>query len=811
MNDETSEKQISKEDRDLITLAVKCKFINGVQEKEVLGVLKSGLNDPGALPLINIFKGLKILSQDEVDFLLSIKEHLKNKFLDIKFGKLAVANRFTTPDIVNKTLEHQISHFKKTRKHLSVGDLLVEKGHLSETDKTAILLTQNRIKDELLEQAMYALATSELEKIAVSKRFGSIAVKNGYATLDHVNQALKIQKDEKANSRKPRYLGEILEEQFGLTHENSLKILKEQQVYEKRRLNLEKVLFKFITEVKINQKISRLFEYHVSKDKMEAYLCMTSDSFEEEIDAHSIVNWIKLMGIQFGIAKDSVIEQFLIEWTKGSRLKIAQGVAPRQGEDAGMEFFFDHHEKEIHDENEKEQRQMIRKGTVIARKTPHKEGVPGKNVFGQTILPPEVDTGELKCGKGVVSKDNLIFTAETDGYPALYKNSTLFVIPLSDYREKITILEDITHKAKIGSDRKVDLEVTGTIHKGASVVCHDLKLKGDVFGCIDAGGDLEIEGNISAVNVGKGQGESPVIRAQGSVIISRGVENAKIICGRIFQAPKGDVISSQISARQGIYCKNVYSNGSCPCVLKFGSITNHRLLEIRSAIQKRSKTLCALKRESELSELNYQMQQQIQVQDKYRERQRVLAYLTNMLGNPDLEQTDTAGSGFEFFENNSGHGIPGKTKAYTYLQKVMDQIGNQEPDVQLRTVQKLSEENHGMHMAAAQATEKLEEQFLIHLDRINKKVAADKSKIDEKEKELSALRLEQDYLSLQESVHASGKFPEIKVKNQISEGTVVLGKSAKLTLKKTIYGVRLYERIDLKTNLSTIEIAGYFE
>lgn len=817
MNDKKSVKQINKEDRDLVSLAVKCKFINTDQEKKILSVLTSSLNDPSALSLTNLFKGLKILSQSEIDFLFSIDKHLKNKCLDIKFGKLAVANQFTTPVVINNALEQQINHFKKTKKHLAIGDLLVGKKQLSETDRTAILLTQNRIKDELLEEAMNTLATSELEKIAIKKRFGSIAVKNGYVSIKDINQAIKIQNEQKAKGHKPKYLGEILEKQFGLTQEDILKILKEQQVLEKRRLSLEKALFKYISEVKINQKISKLFEFTVSNDNFEAHLLFSSD-FSEEIHAHSIINWIKLMGLQFGIVDISIIEKFLAEGSKGSKLKIAQGNAPQKGESATIKFFFDHSGKKVNDKHKKGPRQLIRKGKVLAQKTLHKDGVSGKNVFGQTIPPQRLDKGDLRCGRGVASRDNLTFVAKIDGYPVLSNNNTLFVIPLSNQRKTLTISDDITHKED--SYRMIDLEINGEIRKGGSIACHDLKLRGDVFGDIDADGDLEIDGKISAININKDKNEkTPIIRVQGSLSISRSVENAKVICGRIFQGPKTDIISSEVCAQYGIYCKNVYSNGSQPSILKFGNITNHRVLEIRLAIKRRAKALSVLKREPELCELNDRLLHQIQIQDKYRERQRVLAYSMNLLGNFNLENMDTSETGFDFWESvkksESGDEPVGeiskKTKAYTYLQEIMDQIGSQRPDTQLKTIQKLSEENHGMHKAAAVSTKKLEKEFLIKADFIHKEVAMNKSKIDKMEKELSTLCIEEDYLLSQETMHSTGKVPEIKIKNQISKGTIIIGKSTKLELERTIYGVRIYERLDPKTNQPAIEITGYFE
>lgn len=393
-------------------------------------------------------------------------------------------------------------------------------------------------------------------------------------------------------------------------------------VYEKRRLNLEKALFKYNSEIKINQKLSRLFECHVSKDKLKAYIRMVQD-VSDEINSHNIINWIQLIGIKFGITD-----------------------ANRADNEAG-----------------------------------------------------------------------------------------------------------------------------------------------------------------------------PVVMAQGSIYISKSVENAKVTCGRIFQAPNADIISSEICAQHGIYIKNVYSKGSHPCILKFGKKINRKLLDIQSAINQRAQALTLLKREPQLNDMETKFYQQIQIQDEYRERQSALTYLIKILGNLNLKNIDTLGPGFDFLEDSkanspdgeTSYGIPKKTKAYEYLQTVLDKIDPEPPKIQLKLVQRLLEENTGMYKVAVNATERMEKEFSIKGGLIKKEIDKDQSNIDRKEKELNILLLETDHLLLQETMHAPNKAPEIKVKNQISKGTLILGKDAKLKIEKTIYGVRLHEKSDPATDLPKINITGYFE
>jgi len=594
MTQRRTEFYIQKENRAILNLAVKCRFITVDQERVIIAKLAS--NDSDQEPsVITFLKELDRITKDEIGFLVSVKKHLKNKFLDIRFGKIAVVNQFTTPEVINRALEKQITHFRKTRKHLEIGDLLVKDKQLSEAEKTAILLTQDRIADEFLEQAINQLASDELERIAICKRFGSIAVKEGYVSIETVNQALKIQQKEKNKGITARFLGQILEEEYNLSHDDTLKILKKQKIYEKKRLNLEKALGKFISRVKINQTISRHYECDISKDKLKAFVRVTSIP-SVEIHAPDMINWLNLMGIRFGIIDDNEMEQFLQEGMEGSVLEVAEGFPPQKGEDAQVKFFFDHETGKTPDGDIKRMVQTVKKGTVLAERKPHKEGKPGKNVFGQTLFPPEPETRELQCGKGVYSKDNCVFVAKHDGSPVLYNDRTLFVTSRSDPQKTFEISDDITHKTK-NAYGMMNLKITCEIHKGADIKCQNLDLTGNVFGCIDAAGDIDVKGKVASINPSLGPDEEgPVIRAQGAIHVSQSVENAKIISGRVFSSPNADIVSSEICAQCGIYCKNVISNGSRPSILKFGMTTNHRLLEIESAIKKRGSILSLLKK-----------------------------------------------------------------------------------------------------------------------------------------------------------------------------------------------------------------------
>lgn len=214
---------VQNENQNLIRLAVKCKLITVHHEQTVLSRLFDLYQKDPDYSVVKIFKEEKILSQKQIDFLFNIKSHLTTKMLDKRFGELGVSNRFINSKNVEDALDHQTKYFTETQQTKKIGDILLENKEITQANKTSILLTQDRIEDSFLAQAMNDIATSEMEKITINMRFGAIAVKKSMISIDQLNQALKTQKDELKLGQKKRYLGDIFQELFELSKENVIK------------------------------------------------------------------------------------------------------------------------------------------------------------------------------------------------------------------------------------------------------------------------------------------------------------------------------------------------------------------------------------------------------------------------------------------------------------------------------------------------------------------------------------------------------------------------------------------------------------
>ena len=116
------------------------------------------------------------------------------------------------------------------------------------------------------------------------------------------------------------------------------------------------------------------------------------------------------------------------------------------------------------------------------------------------------------------------------------------------------------------------------------------------------------------------------------------------------------------------------------------------------------------------------------------------------------------------------------------------------------------EDNIGMYKAAVNTTKRMEKEYSILSNLIREET--DSKKIEKIEKELDDLIMEKEFLALKDGLSFLNNIPEIRIKNQLSQGTVIEGTASRLVIDKTIYGVKLKEITS--QNKSNIVIEGYF-
>lgn len=806
---------IQRENQQLISLAVKCKFINTIQEQAILSHLIESYHYNPNHSVLTVFTEKKILTPEKIDSLIALRNHLKIKMLDKRFGEIGIINRFISPKHVENALNDQDAFFREKRESKKIGDILVEKNEMSQADKTAILLTQDRIQDDLLEQAIYDIASSEMERTTINKRFGAIAVKHNFISIEQLNQALRIQKTGAQSGGKKQYLGEILQEVFQLTQQDILFILKIQQQIEKERLSLEKAVIRYKSEISSSKRFNELFEFTISADKMEAFIHRKKELFENMELGH-FHNWLKLNGIQFGLVNNELIKVFLSDSEIGGKLKIAQGKSPTQPTDEVVQFHFDINSTgdiDIDGQN----LPQVKKGTILAKISPHKQGEPGTNVMGHTILPAEPKMNLLQCGNGVVKKD-LYYIAGQDGVPMLFKQRTLFIEPFRTNRETKALTGPIGVDTK-EIYRDVNLKIEGNINAGGAVICHSLLIIGNVLGRVDAAKDITIKGYI-------GENESFIDRINyrtmvvsgGNLNISKNIAQAKIVASRSVNAQNANVFSSEIHAMETIILNNVYSSPEYPSTLEIGHIPNYKLDAINRSIDKEIAVLRTLQKQDELDNLALKLQKYVNTQNEYLEKKQILTYLMTVCNADELKHLESLGQKIQLYEpagrtgmSDNGDALLDNERALAYMEEEIKQVEGLSLDQQLEYLSQKRVEVSTLCRTAANRTERYTAEYRARQKFIMEKVSEKQEEIDRQKLKIEALMIQKDFHLFHKQPTASAFKPIIRVKNKVEKNTVVKGVHSSMVIKESIYGVKIQEIKDAITGNYVISIEGYYD
>ena len=88
-----------------------------------------------------------MISQSQLDFILSVQKILETTQLDQKFGAIAVENDFAKQEEIDQVIRKQKQLYNETKTVKMIGDILVESAVITKDQRDAILLKQKRIKE----------------------------------------------------------------------------------------------------------------------------------------------------------------------------------------------------------------------------------------------------------------------------------------------------------------------------------------------------------------------------------------------------------------------------------------------------------------------------------------------------------------------------------------------------------------------------------------------------------------------------------------------------------------------------------------
>jgi uncharacterized protein (DUF342 family) len=192
---------------------------------------------------------------------------------------------------------------------------------------------------------------------------------------------------------------------------------------------------------------------------------------------------------------------------------VARATPPVPGEPARLEVFFPEAEKVPVVVGPEEQADLRRRftftsvapGTVLARKIPPKAGLPGRDIYGGLLLPPEPPNFRLEAGPGVaLGEGGLEATACLAGRPYVQRSGALVrvgIMPVLEHEGDVDLTcGSITFQG--------DVRVQGSVQEGMAVKATGrVEILGDAAAAtVEAGGSVLIGGNVlSAIVIAGGR------------------------------------------------------------------------------------------------------------------------------------------------------------------------------------------------------------------------------------------------------------------------------------------------------------------
>ncbi len=361
-----------------------------------------------------------------------------------------------------------------------------------------------------------------------------------------------------------------------------------------------------------------------------------------------VQNLLANAGITTGILADERIVSYLkTDALYGKPLQVARGTPPEPGADAKLTHHYETHQQVGKvlaggniDYRERGEIPHVKKGDLLIEKTPLKPSQPGLDIFGHSIsVPPTADV-KLRSGAGtMVSEDGLQLIALIDGQPKMTFGGRLSVL------SELKIDGDVDLKTG-HINFEGHIVVTGCVQSGFRVRGHSLTAKEITGAQVRVTGDVTVTGGIIGADINcQANIEARYIKnsrvsAFGDIRVSKEITDSTIETSGACRVETGKIITSTLSAKQGIHCKEMGTDVSSPCRLAVGvdAHIERELQGIQDAIARRNTKLDQLKArrtavDIDKQSLDQRLIQLAQVQDRslveQREVQEGLEHLKN--------------------------------------------------------------------------------------------------------------------------------------------------------------------------------------
>ncbi len=508
----------AEEDRLLAKLAVKHRMVTEDQIEEAVAFQKQESTRGGDATLGDALVHLKRISPGQLKMLLRAQALAILRKPDHLFVRIALRNGLLTQEQIDNTVRHQIKVYKETGEFTLLGDLLLERGLISARHHKAINAAISRCR-QLPSRTCSSLEVSETD-------------------LPRSDEGVESEFQPEPTPPEPGGPADVP----GLDASD--------------------------------------FEVRVSSDGLTAFLILNKD-LPTRFRPQDLLAYLRAKGITFGILDaESLLNTMRSEWEAGRTFEVARGIPPEPARSAEIQILVDPqlHEApsqgegavDIIDLKDRGMIPQVRKGDVLARKTPPTPGIDGVDVYGREIPVREARDSPLLVGSGVeLSHDRLQAIARVDGRPQISAYGRISVLP------ELVIRGDVSFETG-NIDFAGSIIVGGVVQDGFKVRGGSLIASEIGKAEIDIEGDIWVYGGILGARVRSRASVKAMhfhachIEAMGDVVAERGIVDSRIRTSGKCIARRGTILSSSIVARRGIESQHIGSDRSKPCALGIG-------------------------------------------------------------------------------------------------------------------------------------------------------------------------------------------------------------------------------------------------
>lgn len=593
------------------------------------------------------------------------------------------------------------------------------------------------------------------------RKFGSFAIELNFVSKEKMDRAFVVQKCVFERSGVNMPIGDVMIEMGLLTHDQREDILNHQaNPADDDHGGKGTGDGRAPAEPERDADRDLDLEITIEKSKLAVYAYLNMETPVKEVKPKAVVSLLHSKGVIYGIASETLIKAFLAgELAEGEQWKIAAGKPPVPDQPPEIRYLFDIDPMKVGtlsedgcmDWKDRGQIPQVKEGDQLALKIPGKKGEAGRDVMGREVPPPKARDKRIKCGKGVKrSQDGNAAHASSNGMPKIYGDGEITVIPTLEIKGDIGV--ETGHVEFDGH-----IEVRGCVESGYRVKA------GSLWARELQNAEIEVEGDIMAQagifgstivcggNLKAGHIHNATIELTGDIAVEREIFESVIECNGACSIGDGKIISSRISAKNGIKALDIGTEASRPSALDVG--IDHKLQKemqaIRSIIKKSKDKKLALVEEIEQmkarsDDLNTDLGELAQEQD------------VCMVQHRNLEAQ---------LENKQGAG------------------------------------DEAARAKLNQALENMKEQMKGYEDQVEKMLNEDEQigeALEKKVAEVKALTAKVERLGgqidvLVESSQIDKGIPVLKVSGSIYTGTVISGPHCMMTTQEDFSGVRIAE------------------